>query len=75
VGARPDLSRLQHLPQSLLGPAPVVAVGLVVVALAAHRRHEHEDGARLAAFALPWVLLPPVALWLAGQATPLFTER
>jgi mannosyltransferase len=72
--ARPGPGRLRHLPESLLGPAPVVVVLAAVVALAV-RRHPLRDGARPAAFAVPWALLPPAGLWLAGRTTPLYTER
>jgi mannosyltransferase len=72
--ARPGPGRLRHLPESLLGPAPVVVVLAAVLALAV-RRHPLGDGARPAAFAVPWTLLPPAGLWLAGRTTPLYTER
>jgi mannosyltransferase len=73
---RPTVARLQGLPEFLAGSGTVVSV-LALVAGAALARHRAAPGGGVGVLpvALPWLLIPPVALWAAGQVTPLFTER
>lgn len=72
----PDLETAQELLRQYLGPTdrvywPCLALGLLGLARLVGRRGE----VTLAAVALPLAVLPPVALMLASQLTPLYVDR
>jgi mannosyltransferase len=80
--ARPEASRLEDLPYAMLGTAPIAAVVLGTVVLAAARHPPDPAGRQpgdrppgVVAVALPWAVVPAAGLWLGGQVTPLYTER
>ncbi|MEU0969008.1 glycosyltransferase family 39 protein [Streptomyces sp. NPDC005917] len=72
----PDLETAQELLRQYLGPTDgaywtCLALGLLGLARLVGRRGE----VTLAAVALPLAVLPPVALMLASQLTPLYVDR
>ncbi|MEV7324472.1 hypothetical protein [Streptomyces sp. NPDC093970] len=72
----PDLETAQYLLREYLGPTDGVywvclALGLLGLTRLVGRRGE----VTLAAVALPLAVLPPVALMLASQFTPLYVDR
>ncbi|MFG2961266.1 glycosyltransferase family 39 protein [Streptomyces sp. NPDC048291] len=72
----PDVETAQELLRQYLGPTdrvywPCLALGLLGLTRLVGRRGE----VTLAAVALPLAVLPPVALMLASQYTPLYVDR
>jgi mannosyltransferase len=69
----PDVGRLARFPLFLAGNGLWVPWAIVILVGVLFARRTHPPVSL--AVALPWLVLPPLALFLLGQATPLYTER
>jgi mannosyltransferase len=70
-----NTGRLVGTPGALLTVALIMAVALAGTALAGWSRFAVAWPGRLAALALPWLLVPPVLLVAASQVQPVYTFR